>query len=148
MSTKYRLTTPTGFEEFTTNDAAVAEAAALGILDPVITPIEYTLPTPDPYAALAAGLERAANFGAMMLRRYQARFLGMGAKADGMTSAIRLALSDTAAALIGGFLTDSIAEARAIPEERKDPKYITDVMLLQFINEIETYLGLPLSGSL
>lgn len=148
MSTKYRLTTPNGFTEAATEEEAIARAAELGIENPVIEPIEYTLPTPDPDAAYAAGLERAAAFGNLTLRRYQAHFLGMGAKAEGMTSAIRLALVDTAACLIGGFLTDAISSARAIPPERKDPKYITDAMLLTFINEIETYLGTPLSGRL
>lgn len=145
---KYRLTTPDGTIEFTTMEAAQAMAIELGIPDPTIVPVEYTIPTPDYDAAYIAALNRAATFGSEMIRRYQAHFLLLGARSDNMTGAIRLALVDTAACLIGGFLTDAIAAVRAIPPEQKDAKYITDAMLLAFINEIETYLGLPLSGSL
>jgi hypothetical protein len=39
-------------------------------------------------------------------------------------------------------------QVRAIPAESKDPIFVTDARMLEFINSIETYLGLPKSSQL
>ena len=46
------------------------------------------------------------------------------------------------------FLYDAIAEAKAVPDEAKDPVFLTNARLLAFVNKIEAHLGLAASTSL
>jgi hypothetical protein len=90
----------------------------------------------------------AVSFGQRLLIKFAAENVIMGITQDGMTTAVRHALSDVIQALQTGALYDAIASVRAIPQENYDAKYITAPRLLSFINNVEAYLGIPLSESL
>ena len=91
---------------------------------------------------------KSINFGNQLISEFAAENVIMGITQDGMTGTVRKRMSEIVNALNTGSLYDAINEARAVPPEHKDSKYITDVRLLQFINKIEAYLGLPQSSSL
>lgn len=90
----------------------------------------------------------AKAFGESIMKEFATENIVMGITQDGMTSVVRKAMTEVILALTTASLYDAIAEAKAIPADKKDAKYITDARLLQFINKIETYLQLPLSTSL
>ena len=93
-------------------------------------------------------IQNSINFGNKLISEFAAENVMMGITQDGMTGPVRKRMSEVVNALNTGSLYDAIAEAKAVPSEHKDVKYITDTRLLQFVNKIETYLGLPLSTSL
>jgi hypothetical protein len=98
--------------------------------------------------ALEETVRRAIDFGIQLLVEFASENIALGITADGKTSDVRKAMSEVTSALTTGSLHDAIAEARLIQEADKDDKYITNERLLEYINKIETYLGLPLSSQL
>lgn len=92
-----------------------------------------------------AAYDKTLAFGAALLKEFTVQNVLMGISADQMTGDVLSAMSKTILAINTTSLKDAIKEAKAIPEEAKDGKYVTDARLLSFINKIETFLGLPLS---
>lgn len=93
-------------------------------------------------------IQRARSEGDRLINKFAAENVMLGITADGKTGQVRKALSEVMSALQSGSLKDAIEEVRAIPAPKKDAKYITDVRLLSFINQLETYLGMTLSEEL
>lgn len=94
---------------------------------------------------IARALDAAIAFGNEIMKEFTRENIKMGITADSMTGTVRKNMSEVIVALTTGSLYDAITEAKAIPAEDKDVKYITDVRLLSFVNKIEAYLGAPLS---
>lgn len=99
-------------------------------------------------AYIASKYDGAKRFGDNLIKEFTTENMVMGITQDGMTSAVRKAMTEVILALNTASLYDAIDEARAIPEDKKDVKYITDARLLEFINKIEAYLEMPLSTEL
>jgi hypothetical protein len=99
-------------------------------------------------AQLDRVLTNAINFGMQIMKDFTKENMVLGITQDGMTGTVRKAMIEVISALQTGSLYDAIAEAKAIPQESKDAKYITDARLLSFVNKIEEYLGIELSQSL
>jgi hypothetical protein len=93
-------------------------------------------------------LNDAVNFGADIIREFTKENIVMGITTDNMTGVVRKAMSEVIIALQTGSLYDAIIEAKAIPADKKDAKYITNARLLSFINKIETKLNITLSTSI
>jgi len=93
-------------------------------------------------------IEAAKAFGDNLMNDFITDNVMLGITQDGMTNHVRKTMSEVISACATGSLRDAIAEAKAIPEEAKDIKYITDARLLSFVNKIETYLEVPLSTDL
>ena len=91
---------------------------------------------------------KATAFGQGLMAEFAAENVLMGITAEGMTGTVRKNMSQVISALQTGSLYDAITETKAIPANQKDSKYITDARLLQFVNKIEVYLGIPLSTNL
>lgn len=90
----------------------------------------------------------AIKFGQRMVVVFAAENVILGITQAGKTTAVRKATADVVSALNTGSLYDAMAECRLIPAEDKDSVFVTDARLLNFINKIETYLGLSLSAEL
>lgn len=88
-------------------------------------------------------IEDAMNFGNKLMVKFTTQNILMGITQDGKTSAVRKALSEVIICLNTGSLYDAIAEVKALPSDKKDAKYLTNVRLTTFINEIEDYLQIP-----
>lgn len=99
-------------------------------------------------AYIANTLANAQEFGKNLMDEFTRENMKMGITQDGKTSSVRKAMTEVILALTTGSLYDAIDEAKAIPAEKKDVKYITDARLISFINKIETYLGQPLTETL
>lgn len=99
-------------------------------------------------AQLDQVLSNAMNFGSQLMKDFTKENIVLGITQDGMTGTVRKNMIEVISALQTGSLYDAIAEAKAIPVEAKDAKYITDVRLLAFVNKIEQYLGIALSTTL
>lgn len=93
-------------------------------------------------------LSLSIQFGNDLIKSITIENMMMGITQDGMTSQVRKAMGEALMALMTGSLYDAIDELKAIPEDKKDGKYITDARLLAAINKIETFLGKPKSISL
>jgi hypothetical protein len=93
-------------------------------------------------------VKNATSFGSELMIDFATENVLMGIAQDGMTSTVRKNMEQVILALTTGSLYDAITEAKSIPSEKKDYKYITDVRLLNFINKIEDYLGIPRSTTL
>lgn len=87
--------------------------------------------------------EDAVNFAQKLMIEFTTENIYMGITQDGMISAVRKSLSEVILCMITGSLYDAIAEVKAIPVEKKDPKYITNARLTAFVNKIEDYLLVP-----
>lgn len=94
---------------------------------------------------IASKLDDAIAFGTELIKEFTRENIMLGITADNMTSVVRKTMSEVIIALQTGSLYDAIVEAKAIPADKKDAKYITDARLVQFINKIEAKLGLELS---
>lgn len=115
----------------------------------IISLIEsVTPPTVTQLAILEQVVTGAIVFGTKLVTKFAAENIQMGITQEGMTATVRTRMGGVLNALQTGSLYDAIIEVRAIPEEHKDPKYITDARLLNFINQIEDYLGKNRSTSL
>lgn len=99
-------------------------------------------------AQLDAVLDEAIAFGMALQKEFTKQNMVLGITQDNMTGTVRKAMIEVLSALQTGSLYDAITEAKAIPAEAKDPKYITNARLLAFVNRIEEYLQIPLTQSL
>jgi hypothetical protein len=90
----------------------------------------------------------AIDYGNLLIREFASENILMGITQAGMTSTVRLVMSDVITALGTGSLYDAIHAARAIPVTSYDSTFITQARILQFINKVEAYLGLPPSGEI
>jgi hypothetical protein len=95
-----------------------------------------------------SALSSAKAFGEALMSEFTVENIMLGITADNMTGTVRKNMAEVIMALQTGSLYDAIVEAKAIPAEDKDAKYITDARLLSFVNKIETKLGITLSVSL
>jgi len=93
-------------------------------------------------------VQDAVNFGSKLIQEFTVENVMLGITADGMTKTVRTNMIEVLSALQTGSLYDAIDEAKTIPVESKDAKYITDARLLDFVNRIETYLEISLSSDL
>lgn len=128
----------------------------------VVEIILSTEPTPELIAIIEAVTPPAVNqldvltqivsnaiaFGNKLVTKFAAENIAMGITQEGMTATVRARMTGVLNALQTGSLYDAMIEVRAIPPEHKDPKYITNARLLNFINQIEDYLGINRSLSL
>lgn len=113
-----------------------------------LTQVQPEVPVLTPQEQAAQLLDQAIDFGNKLIRDITIENMALGITQDGMTGTVRKALAETLSALMTGSLYDAIDELRAIPEDKKDNKYISNARLLVAINKLETYLGKPLSSSL
>lgn len=90
----------------------------------------------------------AETFANILTADFTSENISMGITQDNMTTTVRIVLSDVYNCLKTASLYDAIKALKAIPEESKDLKYITNPRLLVFMNKIEAYLKLPLTLSL
>jgi hypothetical protein len=93
-------------------------------------------------------IDEAIKFGNELIIEFAAENVVLGITQAGMTTAVRSAAAQVINALQTGSLYDAIQECRAIPSESKDSIFVTDARLLQFINKIESKLGITLSTEL
>ena len=93
-------------------------------------------------------IAKATTFGTGLIRKFAAENVLLGITQANMTATVRRNLAEVIACLQTGSLYDAIAQVKAVPAENKDATFITDVRLLKFCNDIERYLGIPLSTSL
>lgn len=98
--------------------------------------------------SIANVVRKAMSFGNDLMVEFSTENVMMGITQDGMTKTVRKNMSQVMSALMSGSLYDAIDEAKSIPEQSKDPKYLTDARLLQYVNKIEEYLGIELSNDL
>jgi hypothetical protein len=90
----------------------------------------------------------AMGFGKKVLEDFIAENISMGITQDDMSEAVLDAMSRVEPALRTGTLYVAIKRLKEIPAESKDDKYITDARLLEAVNKLEEYLGVPLSETL
>ena len=93
-------------------------------------------------------LNSAVNFGTALWKKFAKQNMKMGITQKGKTGQVRKAMGEVFLALMSGSLYDAMDEARAIPASKKDSEFITDQRILEFINEIEKFLGQGLSTKL
>lgn len=102
----------------------------------------------DAKAAVHGAVSRAIGFGQAVLTDFATDNVLLGITQDGKTGEVLTKMAGVMQALQSGSLYEAIARAKAIPEEDKDVKYITDARLLEFVNKIEAHLGIPASEEL
>jgi hypothetical protein len=90
----------------------------------------------------------AIAFGSSLVKSFAAQNVLLGITQAGKTNEVRNKMSGVLSALQTGSLYDAIAQAKAIDEADYDSTFITAPRLLNFVNKLETYLGIPLSTEL
>lgn len=90
----------------------------------------------------------AMSLGKQVMEDIMVENVSMGITADSMTETVLDTMAPVEAALRTGSLHVAIDRLKAIPAEDKDPKYITNVRILEVVNRLEEHLGLPLTQSL
>lgn len=90
----------------------------------------------------------AVLFGTNLITEFTTQNVMLGIMQDNMSNTVRKNMAEIVSALNIGSLYDAIEETKALPEDKKDSKYLTNTRLLYFINKIEEYLELELSISL
>jgi hypothetical protein len=90
----------------------------------------------------------ARAFGNEIIDDFAAENIVLGITQAGLTNHVRKTCKEVTDALRSGSLYDALHEVRQIPEQAKDPTFLSNSRLLVFVNKIETYLGLPLSTQL
>jgi len=98
--------------------------------------------------AIEAAIAQAMAFGQSILIGFRAENVAMGVIQDNMTGWLLNKLSPVMDAILTGSLAESITRLKAIPVAEYDGKYMTVPRMIQFINKIETYLGVPLTTEL
>lgn len=93
-------------------------------------------------------VNNAKDFGSNLVTKFSVENILLGITQDQKTNHVRKTMSEVLLALSTGSLHDAIAELKAIPNSKKDSKYLTNARILKAINEIETYLNLPLTEGL
>jgi hypothetical protein len=98
--------------------------------------------------AIRQAVANAINKGQQLIAEFATENVMLGITQDNMTAQVLDNMGPVMTAMQSGSLYLAIDRIRAIPLESKDSKYITDVRLLQYVNRLEAYLGLPLSEQL
>lgn len=98
--------------------------------------------------SVEAVVDAASKYGSGLMTKFAAENVLLGITQEGKTGEILDKLSHVMSALQAGSLYEAISRVKAIPVEDYDTKYITAARLLSFINEIEVYLGIPISETL
>ena len=104
-------------------------------------------PAARPRFVVEASLEQAVQLGQKMIIEFATGNVLLGITAANKTRDVRIATAAVISALQTGSLYDAMAECRLIPAAAKDLVFVTDARLLEFINKIETYLGITLSSA-
>lgn len=90
----------------------------------------------------------AKDFAMKLMIEFASENILMGITQENKTGEVLEKLSSVMPSLQAGSLYEAINQIRAIPPEKYDDKYITEMRLLAAVNKIEFYLGMPLSESL
>lgn len=98
--------------------------------------------------AIFKKVQSAREFGNNLISKFAMENILLGITQAAMTSTVRKATAEVMNALQAGSLYDAIDELKAIPAEDKDSVFLTNVRLLQYLNEIEQYLDIPLTTEL
>ena len=98
--------------------------------------------------AIEAAIADAMAFGQNILITFRAENVAMGVLQDNMTGWLLTKLSSVMDAVLTGSLSEAILRLKAIPVAEYDGKYMTVPRMIQFINKIEAYLGLPFTTEL
>jgi hypothetical protein len=98
-------------------------------------------------AAVKAQVAKINAFSADLLAQFNAENIMLGITQDGKTEQVLDAMAGVLVALQSGSPTVAISRAKAIPSSSYDSKYVTAARLLQYVNRIEAFLGLPLSSA-
>lgn len=93
-------------------------------------------------------VDAAVNFGSELMKDFATENILMGVTQDNKAGDLLTALAPIQPALTSGSLYELIKGLKAIPEDLRDQKYLTDARILGLVNKVETYLKLPLSTSL
>lgn len=101
-----------------------------------------------PVIRIQQAIADAMAFGQKILIDFRAENVAMGVLQDNMTGWLLNKLSSVMDAVLTGSLTEAIARLKAIPTSEYDGKYMTVPRMIQFINKIEVYLGVPLTTEL
>ena len=137
------------FDGLNKNDTTVEVLFKTDIDQSIIDQVEaVTPPQANAVDTVKIVIARAIAFGQTLISEFAAENVVMGITQEGMTGTVRKNMSEVINALQTGLLYDAITEVKAIPPEKKDSKYITNARLLQFVNKIEDYLGIPRSTNL
>jgi hypothetical protein len=99
-------------------------------------------------AEVSAKVAAALAFGQNLMNQFATENLIMGIDADDMVDTVLDVMAPVQTALQGGSLTSVIKRIKAVPTSSYDSKYVTAARLLSYCNQVESYLGLPLSTSL
>jgi len=103
----------------------------------------------DPFQYILDNVIRPARaFGQQVMDEFIAENVLLGITQSGKTNSVRKLMVEVQGALACGSLYDAIYEARQIPVESRDPVFVSAARILQFINRLEGYLGIPLSETL
>lgn len=103
----------------------------------------------DPFTHVLENIIRPARiFGQTVMDEFIASNVLLGITQYGKTSHVRKAMREVQDALTSGSLYDAMVEIRAIPVELRDPMFLSDARMLEAINRIEGYLGMPKSTTL
>lgn len=97
---------------------------------------------------LQAIVSDAIAFGNKLTTAFAAENISLGITVENKTGEILDKLQNVLVSVQAGSLYEAIARLRAIPQENYDAKYITATRVLKFINNLETYLNIPLSNSI
>jgi len=90
-------------------------------------------------------IQDAITFAYGLIREFAAKNVLMGVTQANMTGSIINTLAPTLVALQGGSLYEAVSRLRAIPPASYDATFITAPRVLEVMNKIETYLGIPLT---
>ena len=97
---------------------------------------------------IKANVAKAKSFADDLLVQFAAENIQLGINADDKVDDVLDVMAPVLVALQSASLTSAIKRAKAIPSASYDSKYVTAARLLQYVNKIETFLGLPHSESL
>lgn len=93
-------------------------------------------------------VSNSLEYGKNLVIEFNVECIKEGVISDNMSKHVLSVTNSVVNALNSGALYLAIDEIKAITSENKDDKYITDERLLRYVNDIESYLKLPLSESL
>lgn len=93
-------------------------------------------------------VKNAISFGSQLMEDFVIENIVMGITQDNMSESVLDAMAGVESALRTGTLHVAIKRLKEIAPEQKDAKYITDARLLDAVNKLEEYLGMPLSADL
>lgn len=117
--------------EWDNNEVVVSENSELAAIENV--------------KVVEVAIRNAIAFGQKMMTKFAAQNVMLGITQDGQTGVVLDKMAPVMAALQSGSLYEAISRAQAIDSQEYDSKYVTHARIMSFVNEIEAYLGLPLS---